>query len=280
MNPVQDPTQLVMLDGQPIPAHGPALSADLPGILRGEGIFETFLVRDGAPSPWLAQHDARLCHSAELTGFQVQPGDLERGYREFATQLDVAHWRVRLTILRGLEGRQHFLWTAGPEPQQRASVVLQVSDFRLDPLDPIAGAKTISRIGLQVARNRAQKAGAFDALLTTIDGDLAEGTSSNIFLWMDGGLHTPGLDRGILGGVTRQAVLEACRRAGIPVFERRIGLDELKSAVEVYVTNAVIGVTPVASILEWRESLPGPRGEALQEIRSAYQALLATVTSH
>lgn len=280
MNPVQDPTQLVMLDGQLLPHGSPALGADLPGVLRGEGIFETFVVRGGVPSPWLPEHAARLCLSGRLTGFEVQSGELERGYRAFAVHLASGDWRVRLTILRGLEGRQHSLWTAGPEPPQRASVVLQVSDFRLDPMDPIAGAKTISRIGLQVARHRAQEAGAFDALLTTIDGDLAEGTSSNLFLWAEDSLHTPGLDRGILGGVTRQAVLRACREAGIPVFERRIELAELKSAVEVYITNAVIGVTPVASILGWRESLPGPKGAALQRIRGAYRALLASVTSN
>lgn len=280
MNPVQDPTQLVMLDGQLLPQGSPALGADLPGVLRGEGIFETFVVRGGVPSPWLLEHDARLCRSALLTGFEVRSGELVQGFRSFAIHLASGDWRVRLTVLRGLEGRQHSLWTAGPEPEQRESVVMQVSDFRLDPLDPIAGAKTISRIGLQVARRRAQEAGAFDAILTTIDGDLAEGTSSNIFLWADDALHTPGLDRGILGGVTRQAVLRACREVGIPVFERRIELKELRSAVEVYITNAVIGVTPVVRILEWRESLPGPKGVALQRIRSAYRALLASVTSN
>lgn len=275
MNTVQDPTRIVMLDGTLSSAAQPALLAGMPGVLRGEGIFETFLCKEGEPSPLLPSHDARLARSAALTGFEIAPGTLAARFEEFRPQVAEGNWRVRLTVLRGLDDAQHFLWTAGPEPAARESVVLMVSDFRLDPQDPIAGAKTISRIGLQVARRQAQQAGAFDAILRTIDGDMAEGTSTNVFLWIDGGLHTPGLDRGILGGVTRQAVLEACLRAEIPVFERNIALEELSTAVEVYITNAVIGVTPVASILGWRETLPGPEGQALHRIQQAYRDHLA-----
>jgi len=81
-----------------------------------------------------------------------------------------------------------------------------------------------------------------------------------------------------LGGVTRQTVLKACRLANIPVFERRIELHELSSAVEVYITNAVVGVTPVACILQWRNQLPGAQGHALRRIREAYAAYLASLS--
>jgi len=183
MKPVQDPTRILMLDGKVFAAEQPSLLASWPGVLRGEGIFETFLVRGGQPSPMLPQHDARLVHSAKLTGFDVAPGDLTAHYQQFATHLNKGNWRVRLTVLRGLEEQQHFMWTAGPEPAPKDCVTLHISKHRLDPLDPIAGAKTVSRIGLQVARKEAQNLGAYDAILRTIDGDLAEGTSTNLFLW-------------------------------------------------------------------------------------------------
>jgi len=274
MKPIQDPTRIVQFDGQVLDVHHPVLLATLPGVLRGEGIFETFLVHDGVPTPLLERHDARLAHSAQLTGFDVCVGTLGASLAGFLPLVCAGRWRVRLTVLRGLEERQHFLWTAGAEPQPRLDAVIQISDFRLDPKNPIAGAKIISRMELQVARAQAQAAGAFEAVLCTIDGDLAEGTSSNIFLWIDGGLHTPPLSRGILGGVTRESVIKACFAADIPVFERNIELHELDSAVEVYISNAVIGLVPVVKILERRNQLPGADGIYLAKLRKAYSDYL------
>ncbi len=278
MKPVQDPTRVVQLDGQVLDADSPVLSAGMPGVLRGEGIFETFVVHDGVPSPFVKQHDSRLALSAHLTGFQVAPGALQQSLQEFLPFVSEGNWRVRLTVLRGLDEQQHFLWTAGPEPAPREDAAIQISDFRLDPQNPVAGAKTISRIEFQVARSQAQAAGAFEAVLCTTDGHLAEGTSSNIFLWIGDALHTPSLDCGILGGVTRESVIQACISAEITVFERKIELNELDAAVEVYITNAVIGLVPVAKIVGRQVELPGMNGIHLAKLREAYREYLAAVS--
>jgi len=278
MTRVQDPTSLVLLDGMRLDPTAAILPASWPAVLRGEGIFETFLVRDGAPTPLLARHDERLVNSARLTGFHAKPGDLLAAFRLLRPQLGPGSWRVRMSLLRGLAGAQHVLWTVGPEPAPQKEVVLQLSAFRSDPLDPLAGAKTMSRIGWQVARRRAQEAGAFEALLCTIDGDLAEGTSSNLFLWRKGVLATPGLDRGILGGVTRASLLESCRQAGIAVEERSVAPEELLSAEEVFLSNAVIGFVPATRIVGMREDLPGRLGLALPRLRQAHRSYLATLS--
>lgn len=278
MKPVQDPTKLVQLDGQLLDAEQPVLLASLPGVLRGEGIFETFVIHEGVPSPFLAQHDKRLAHSAELTGFDVEVGQLQSSFGGFLPFVKEGNWRVRLTVLRGLNDQQHFMWTAGAEPSPRRDAIVQISDFRLDPLNPIAGAKIISRVDLQVARAKAQAAGAFEAILLTTEGDLAEGTSSNLFLWLDDALLTPPLSRGILGGVTRQSVIDACLAAKIPVFERKLELEDLDTAVEVYITNAVIGLVPVAKIVERRALLPGAEGKHLAKLRAAYRDFLAAMS--
>ena len=57
---IQDPTTLVLLDGQVLNAEQACLPASWPAVLRGEGIFETFLVREQEPTPLLPWHDARF----------------------------------------------------------------------------------------------------------------------------------------------------------------------------------------------------------------------------
>lgn len=274
MRPVQDPTEVVVLDGEARDPLAPVLSAGWPGVLRGEGIFEAFRVDDGVPTPFLARHQRRLEGSALRCELALDGLTLAAELREVMPHLDPhGPWRLRYTLLRRDDGGIARLWTVGRAPPSPLSVTLAVADVRIDPQCPLAGAKTDSRMAYQLARRRARAAGADEALVRTIDGDLGEGTSTNLFLVMGGALHTAGLDRGILGGITRGAVLEACRTAEIPTFEREIGLEELSVADEIYLTSAVIGVVPATRIHGYRDDLPGPAGPLLPEVRAAYAAL-------
>lgn len=273
MRPVQDPTEIVVLDGVARDPAAAALPAGWPGVLRGEGIFEAFRVDDGVPTPFLARHQRRLEGSAQRCDFGLDGLTLERELEDVLPLLDPrGPWRLRFTLLRREDGGIARLWTVGRAPPPPERVTLAIAEARIDPRCPLAGAKTDSRMGYQLARRRARAAGADEAIVLTVDGDVGEGTSTNLFLAMGGALHTPGLDRGILAGITRGAVLEACRSAGIPTFERELGLDDLAGADEIYLTSAVIGVVPATRILECRDGLPGPEGALLPEVRAAYAA--------
>lgn len=274
MRPVQDPTEVVVLDGRACDPAAPVLPAGWPGVLRGEGVFEAFRVDDGAPTPFLERHAARLANSARLCGMAQDLRPLARELEDVLPLLDPrGAWRLRYTLLRRDDGGIARMWTVGRAPPPPAAVTLAVSDARLDPGCPLAGAKTDSRMSYQVARARARAAGADEALLRTVEGDLAEGTSTSLYLVAGGAVHTAGLERGILAGITRGAVLEACREAGIPAFERRLEPADLREAEEVWISSAVIGIVPATRILECRDVLPGPEGALLPEVRAAYAAL-------
>ncbi|HEX9792426.1 MAG TPA: aminotransferase class IV [Planctomycetota bacterium] len=284
MSVSRDPTQFALVDGRFVAPGSPALPADLPGVLRGEGIFESFRIEAGVPSPFLADHAARLERSAGIVGMELGERGLLADLPELLAALralpgaergPAASWRARYTLLRRSDGGLLRMWTVGlPAPPPR-EVVLQLSRFRRDPEDPLWGAKTVSRMQSQVARAEAERAGAWEALLPTIEGDLAECTSANVFVVHQGVLKTPPAGRGLLLGVTRAAVLRAARAAGIPAAEQEIPQSCLQEAVEVYITNAVIGLVPTSRILGARELLPGVSGRFLPALREAYQAELA-----
>ena len=61
-----DPVEHLMVDGRKMDPAEPVLPAPAPGVLRGEGIFEAFLVDDKLETPFLSAHDQRLFRSAEL----------------------------------------------------------------------------------------------------------------------------------------------------------------------------------------------------------------------
>ncbi|MFC7100833.1 aminotransferase class IV [Nonomuraea rubra] len=98
-----------------------------------------------------------------------------------------------------------------------------------------------------LARNEAEAAGAQDALLLDHRGHLTEATGANLFLVVDGELHTPVPDC-FLDGITRRVVIGLARSYGIRVVERHIPVGELESASEVFLTGTAYEVQPVRSI--------------------------------
>ena len=101
-------------------------------------------------------------------------------------------------------------------------------------------------------------------LITDETGEILETDRANVFAVIDGVLLTPPADGRLLPGTTRAAVMRAARDRGIRVGQKPLTLDELASATEVFVTNAVVGVLPVAAVdglprhLESRARSPRP----------------------
>jgi branched-subunit amino acid aminotransferase/4-amino-4-deoxychorismate lyase len=121
--------------------------------------------------------------------------------------------------------------------------------FRLQPVT--CGARSAERDGWKTlyrphhdnARTRAEAAGCDEALWVGPGGRVLEGSVTNIFVVRDGRVSTPPLAAGILPGVVRARVIRLAAAA-----ERDIALDELRNAHEVFVTNALLGLMPVAQI--------------------------------
>lgn len=89
-----------------------------------------------------------------------------------------------------------------------------------------------------------------EGLMRTRDGRLAEGVVSNIFLIAEGKLATPSLDAGILGGVTRAAVLQLAQAAHIEAVEKDLALADLRKASAILTTNSTRGVLPVYEVID------------------------------
>ncbi|WP_225768396.1 branched-chain amino acid aminotransferase [Inquilinus sp. Marseille-Q2685] len=98
-----------------------------------------------------------------------------------------------------------------------------------------------------LAKHKAEAAGYQDALMYDYRGYVAEATGANVFLAIDGKLHTPTADC-FLNGLTRQTAIELARRNGIEVVERHIQPEELAKATEVFLTGTAAEITPVGEI--------------------------------
>lgn len=98
-----------------------------------------------------------------------------------------------------------------------------------------------------ISKHDAEKHGYQDALMLDYRGYLAEATGANLFLVIDGEIHTPTADC-FLNGITRQTVIQLARDAGITVHERHIKPEELARVSEVFLTGTAAEITPVGEI--------------------------------
>ncbi len=99
-----------------------------------------------------------------------------------------------------------------------------------------------------IANLDAVSAGADEAILTSLDGYVAEGPGENIFIVDEGKLITPSREADILLGITRDSIISIARGAGLEVIERNIHKEELYVCDEAFFAGTAAEVTPIVSI--------------------------------
>jgi branched-chain amino acid aminotransferase len=105
------------------------------------------------------------------------------------------------------------------------------------------------------------------AILLDVNGNLAEGIGSNVFLVQDGTVYTP-REQFVLGGISRQTVVELAGESGIPLVEKDLDLFDAYTADEAFLTSTSLCICPVQSVNGVRVGearLPGPVTARLTE---------------
>lgn len=108
-----------------------------------------------------------------------------------------------------------------------------------------------------------------EGLFVTSDGYVAEGITSNVFWVKQGELYTPSLNAGILPGTTRAFVIEMAGELGLSLNEGLYTQEELESAEEVFITNAIQELVPIHRI--GKVQFFGKEGPVYQQLHAGYQ---------
>jgi branched-subunit amino acid aminotransferase/4-amino-4-deoxychorismate lyase len=148
-----------------------------------------------------------------------------------------------------------------------------VSSIRRNSQSPLSSLKTANYLESILARQQARVVGSDEAIHLNEKGFLAEASMSNIFIVTDGILRTPGLENGILPGITRETVLELAPRLGINTFEHDIQLDEVLQAQEAFLTNSLIEVMPLTEMVG-KPVGHGKPGAITQRLMASYRKMV------
>ncbi len=189
--------------------------------------------------PLLALHLDRLADSASYFGFTFDRNTAESQLIAHAAQLRVSTpHKVRLLLDESgatTISSEPISLSVPTDPPLRVTL----SSERVDSRDPMLFHKTTQRPLYTYALHAAQQAGFNEVLFLNERGEVSEGAISNIFIERNGILLTPPVECGLLAGVYRRHLLAA--RAS--TREQVLTLDDLKNADELYLANAVRGLS-------------------------------------
>jgi branched-chain amino acid aminotransferase len=259
------------------------------GLLYGDGVFEGIRIYAGKVFR-LQEHIERLYDSARAIYLEIPISTrqmieaVESTVRANAKQ----EGYIRLIVTRGAG-------TLGLDPRKTSDpqIIIIVDDIVMYPQELYdngmeivtastvrnhAGAldpriKSLNYLNNIMAKVEGIRAGCHEALMLNLKGEVAECTGDNIFVVKHGVLKTPPLDAGVLAGVTRGAVLELARAAGILVQEPPLTRHDVYTADECFLSGTAAEVIPIVKV-DGRPIGNGKPGPVTRQLREAFHGLV------
>jgi len=262
--PFDDRDGFLWLDGRLVPWRDAKLHVLSHGLHYASCVFEGERVYDGAVFK-LTEHSQRLVDSATLMDLTPPwtTADIDAATREVVRANGCGDAYVRPIIWRGSEmmgvaaqaakprlAIATWAWPSyfAPEARNKGIRLAMAQWARPAPNTAPTKAKASGLYMIcTLSKHAAERAGYDDALMLDYRGLIAEATGANVFLVIDGELHTPIPDC-FLDGITRRTVIGLAKARGYQVIERHIPLADLDRAQEVFLTGTGVEVTPVGEI--------------------------------
>jgi branched-chain amino acid aminotransferase len=255
---------VVSYNGVHYPAGQPLLTADNRGFRYGDGLFETMFVQ-GSRIRLGEYHFDRLLSGMALLDFEVPPFFAEKLTKEILAVCETnrlsttAAARVRLVIFRGessflgpLDRFPNYIIQSWPLPAVHQPVESGLSiDIFPDgrkACDVLSNLKSNNYLLYILAAHYAKKQGLDDCLVLNSQNRVADSTVANLFYIRQGQFYTPPLSEGAVAGVMRRHLLEALPQAGYIVHQQPVTPEDLLTADEIFLTNALKGISPVRSL--------------------------------
>lgn len=250
---------IVYLNGVFLPDTQAHISAFDRGFLFGDSVYEVIPFYQGQGFR-LEQHLQRLQHSLRAVRIHCEL-DWTEVLHELVSQNGGGNLSVYLQVSRGDTGERSHGFDEAMAPTvfafcQPIRDIYQAGPDQVEPIRTIVTADMrghrcdIKSTCLQpniMVLQQARAQGAAEALQMR-DGLLTEGTSSNLYIVQQNVICTPRLGSDILGGVTRQLVLELADQHGIQYQEIDLDYEQLLEADEVWISSSTRAVVPVIEV--------------------------------
>lgn len=247
-------------NGEEMPLDQARVSVLDRAFLFGDAVYEALRIYEGRA--WLCrEHMDRFRRSLLEMRIETDVDRLERRMQETISHSGARDGLVYLQVTRGEAARNH----AFPDPASVPNELIYVKKYAGDPhLELRAGGckvitfpdirwgrrdiKSCNLLGNCFAAQAAAQADCQEAILIAQNGEITEGSHSNVFGVKDGKLLTSPLGNHILPGITRNLVVSLAQRAQIPVVEHPLTRENLDMVDELFLTGTTVEVLPISQV--------------------------------
>lgn len=265
----------IHMDGHLIPADQFYIESLRPGVLSGQGVFETIKI-SGGRILLLPRHLNRLFHGLKdlKLKFPYVRSRIRTWMMETLKANELTDARVRLTVWEKNGIIKCSIIAQPLEPPSPRDYEqgwkAMMSSIRRNEESPLSHIKSINYRTFLEAYLQAKRKGCQEAILLNRRGQIAEGSRTNVFVIKGKILLTPPLKCGCLPGIMRQLVLTLARQLRVKARQAELMPEDLLSADEAFVTNALIGIVPLAR-LDGRKIGSGHAGPVTARLQKALQ---------
>jgi 4-amino-4-deoxychorismate lyase len=230
------------------------------GLAYGDGIFTTIKVNFGEAQLWTL-HLQRLQLGAQRLFFpEIDWHQLSAEVEQFSSRfINVSEHVVKVILTRGSGGRGYS--TLGCNAPMRIISDSAYPHFYVDWQDigidvilcestlsnnkQLAGLKTLNRLEQVLIKKELEFNQSLEGIVCDDNGNVIEGCSANIFIYINQQWLTPKLDKSGVAGVQRRNILTLAKVKGIEIVECDIHKSQLVDVQSMCLTNALMGIVPV-----------------------------------
>ncbi|MFN8525328.1 MAG: aminotransferase class IV [Chloroflexota bacterium] len=278
-------SELVYLNGEILPYEQATVHIDDRGFTLADGIYDVIRVYNGRPFE-IHRHIRRIRRSAESMRIELDtsPEQIADIARDLIARQGFQDAQIYVQITRGVAPRGHAFpkgvkptvlvavrppINPSPERVDRGEAAITVPDDRWGRCD----VKTIGLTANVLARQRAVDAGVYEAIFVR-DGYVTDCASCNAFAVFGQTVITAPKSNYILGGITREVVLEIARGNGLEALEESFSVDRFRRADEIFLTGTNTGIMPIITLdgMSVGSGVPGPVTRRLVELFRAKTA--------
>ena len=258
----------------------------------GSSVFEgirSYETPDGPVIFRLGDHIRRLFASARIYEMQIPytQAEVEAACREVLVRNGLSRGYLRPVAWRGLGGFglsaetpievAVAAWAMGAylgEGVLEQGIDACVSSWqRFAPNTIPAGAKAGGNyLSGQLVAREARRLGFGEGIALASTGLLSEGAGENLFLVIDGQLHTTPVSAALLNGITRNSLIALARDAGLTVVERDLPREYLYLCDEVFMCGTAAEITPIRSV-DGRQVGAGKAGPVTRQLQDLFFGL-------